>query len=157
MQPFVLQRELMVHEQLEKRGIRDPRVLTAMRMVPRHHFVEPESLDRSYADEPLEIPEGQTISQPYIVARMLEAAEVTSSDRVLETGRGSGSWAAVATLPAGDVYSVERHERLVRLAEERLARLEFLNIFVKHGDGMLGWPEHGPYDVILVPAAPAAI
>src|SRR6185436_9338662 len=116
MQPFVLQRELMVHEQLEKRGIRDPRVLTAMRMVPRHAFVEPESLHLAYADEPLEIPEGQTISQPYIVARMLEAAEITSSDRVLEIGTNSGYSATIANLLTRDIYSVEHHERLVHLA-----------------------------------------
>jgi protein-L-isoaspartate(D-aspartate) O-methyltransferase len=157
MDPFVLQRELMVHQQLEKRGLRDPRVLTAMRIVPRHLFVDRDQLPNAYADEPLPIAEGQTISQPYVVARMLEAAMITSSDRVLEVGTGSGYAAAVASVLARDVFTVERHEVLARAATERLARLEYLNVFVKHGDGMEGWHEHGPYDVVLVPAAPATI
>src|SRR5437868_10746111 len=109
MQAYVLQRELMVHQQLEKRNIRDPRVLRAMRMVPRHQFVEPEQVPMAYADEPLPIGEQQTISQPYVVARMLEAAEVNASDRVLEVGTGSGYAAAVASLLARDVYTLERH------------------------------------------------
>lgn len=157
MQPFVLQRELMVHQQLEKRGVKNPRVLTAMRIVPRHHFMEPEELHRSYTDEPVPIREGQTISQPYVLARMLEAAMIEPSDRVLEIGTGSGYGAAVCSLLAQDVFTVERHESLVRVAEERLARLEYQNVFVRHGDGTQGWPEQAPFDVILVPAAPPSM
>ncbi len=157
MQPFVLQRELMVHDQLEKRRVNDPRVLTAMRMVPRHHFVPPEHLLLAYADEPVPIGRGQTVSQPYVVARMLEAAALTSGDRVLEVGTGSGYAAAVCSLLVRDVFTLERHESLAREAEERLARLEYLNVFVRHADGMQGWPEQGPFDAVLVPAAPRQI
>jgi len=156
-QPFVLQREMMVHRQLEKRRVSDPRVLTAMRLVPRHLFVPPEHLPHAYSDEPLPIGEGQTISQPYIVARMIEAAQIASCDRVLEVGCGSGYAAAVCSLLARDVFTVERHERLAQAAEERLARLEYLNVFVRHGDGMQGWPEQAPFDAVLVPAAPRQI
>src|SRR5687767_1660768 len=99
-----LQRELMVAEQLEERGVKDPRVLAAMRKVPRHCFTEPEHQDLAYADEPVPTLEGQTVSQPYVVARMLEAAELTCADRVLEVGTGSGYAAAVASLLARDVY-----------------------------------------------------
>jgi protein-L-isoaspartate(D-aspartate) O-methyltransferase len=157
MDPFVLERELMVHKQLEKRGLLDPRVLTAMRVVPRHLFVDRDQLLLAYADEPLAIPEGQTISQPYVVARMLEASMITSCDRVLEVGTGSGYAAAVTSLLGRDVFSIERHELLARQAAERLARLEYLNVSVKHGDGMDGWSEHAPFDVVLVPAAPTTI
>lgn len=147
----------MVHQQLEKRGLTNPRVLTAMRIVPRHVFVEADQLHRAYTDEPVPIREGQTVSQPYVVARMLEAAMIQASDRVLEIGTGSGYGAAVCSLLAQDVFTIERHESLVHLAQERLTRLDYQNVFVRHGDGMRGWPEQAPFDVVLVPAAPAQL
>ena len=153
-QNFVLQRELMVHQQLEKRGIADLRVLTAMRIVPRHQFIEADQLHRAYTDEPVPTLENQTVSQPWVVARMLEAAMVGPSDRVLEVGAGSGYAAAVCSMLALDVFTLERHESLARLAEERLSRLGYDNVFVRHGDGLFGWPEQAPFDVVLVPAAP---
>ncbi|MBK7863985.1 MAG: protein-L-isoaspartate(D-aspartate) O-methyltransferase [Archangiaceae bacterium] len=147
----------MVHQQLEMRGLREARVLTAMRVVPRHLFVEPAQQGLAYADEPLPIGEDQTISQPYMVARMLEAAAVGPHDRVLEVGTGSGYSAAVTSLLCQHVYSVERHESLARQATERLARLGYSNVSVQHADGTLGWVENALYDVVLVPAAPPTI
>ncbi len=143
----------MVDEQLARRGITDPRVLEAMLTVPRHLFMERKFREQAYADTPIDIPERQTISQPYIVARMVEAAGIESSDRVLEVGAGSGYAAAVCSCLARDVFSLERRATLAIQAEERLARLGFLNAHVIHADGMLGWPAQAPYDVILVPAA----
>lgn len=157
MKPFVLQRELMVHQQLEKRGIADPRVLTAMRLVPREHFVEPDHLDKAYADESVPMAEDQWVTQPYVVARMLEAAAIHPGDRVLEIGTGSGYMTACCSLLARDVFTIERHESLARLAEERLLRLGYENAFLRHGDGLAGWPELAPFDVVLVPAAPASL
>jgi protein-L-isoaspartate(D-aspartate) O-methyltransferase len=147
----------MVREQLVPRGIVDPRVLAAMQKVPRHAFVDPSQLWCAYADEPVEIGEHQTISQPYIVAKMTQEARLEASDRVLEVGTGSGYAAAVAACVARDVFTLERHLSLATQAAERLARLGCLNVFVRHGDGMLGWEEHAPYDAILVPAAPPEI
>lgn len=157
MQPFVLQRELMVHQQLEKRGVADARVLTAMRLVPREHFVDPDYVDKAYADESVPMGEDQWVTQPYVVARMLEAAMIHPGDRVLEIGTGSGYMTACCSLLARDVFTIERHETLARLAEERLIRLEYQNAFVRHGDGLFGWPAIAPFDVILVPAAPSKL
>jgi protein-L-isoaspartate(D-aspartate) O-methyltransferase len=142
----------MVERQILGRGVRDERVLEAMRTVPREAFL-PESLaELAYDDTPLPIEEEQTISQPYIVALMAEALELKPADRVLEIGAGSGYAAAVLSRVAREVYTVERHGSLAGLARERLRRLGYGNVQVLHGDGTLGWPEHAPYDAIVVAA-----
>lgn len=145
-------RERMVQTQLVERGIGDPRVLDAMRAVPRERFVSPRLRHLAYADAPLPIPEGQTISQPYVVAMMIEAAEVGPADRVLEVGSGSGYSAAVLGRIASEVYAIERHPALVEAARARLAELGAANVHVRSGDGTLGWPEHAPFDAIVVSA-----
>lgn len=150
---FDVQRETMVQTQLESRGLRDPRVLAAMREVPRHEFV-PESLrDQAYEDHPLPIGDGQTISQPYIVAVMLEHLALQTTDRVLEVGTGSGYATALMSRLCAEVYSIERHAGLAASAETTLARLRYSNVKIRVGDGKLGWPEHAPFDAILVSAA----
>ena len=143
----------MVRRQIRRRGISDPRVLEAMAAVPREAFVEPRLTRRAYADGPLPIGEGQTISQPYVVAWMAEAAEVAVGDRVLEVGTGSGYAAAVLGRLAESVYTVERHAALAKAAAGRLRGLGCDNVKVRHGDGNEGWGEHAPYDAILVAAA----
>jgi protein-L-isoaspartate(D-aspartate) O-methyltransferase len=145
-------RERMVRTQIAARGVRDPAVLGAMRTVPREAFLPPELEEFAYADAPLPIERGQTISQPYIVALMAAAARLGPGDRALEIGTGSGYAAAVLGLIAREVYTIERHEELARLAADRLARLGFSNVAVRHGDGTLGWREHAPYDAIVVAA-----
>src|SRR6202521_3960256 len=154
---FRAQRERMVRTQLAERGIRDVRVLDAMRNVPRHEFV-PESLrQEAYEDHPLPIGEGQTISQPYIVAAMLEhlglQAGDQAADRVLEVGTGSGYVTALLSLLCAEVYSVERHAQLAISAESTLHRLGYGNVKIRVGDGSQGWPEYAPFDAILVSAA----
>ena len=143
----------MVRRHIKGRGISDPRVLEAMAAVPREEFVGLSQARRAYADGPLPIGEGQTISQPYVVAWMAEAAEVAAGDRVLEVGTGSGYAAAVLARLADAVYTVERHAVLARGAAERLRELGCDNVRVRHGDGNEGWSEHAPYDAILVAAA----
>ena len=145
-------RNRMVDLQVARRGIRDPRVLEAMRQVPREAFVAPGLQEFAYEDTPLPIEEGQTISQPYIVALMIEAAEIKPGDRVLDVGTGSGYAAAVLSRLAGKVYTVERHLPLVETARKRFEQLGYRNIEVRHGDGTLGWPEAAPFDAILVAA-----
>ena len=145
-------RTIMMREDLIGRGIKDAAVLRAMREVPREAFIAPELAAHAYADHPLPIEEEQTISQPYIVAYMTEALELTPTDRVLEIGTGSGYAAAVLSRIATTVYSVERLARLAANARERLAELGYSNIVVHEGDGTLGWPEHAPYDAIVVTA-----
>jgi len=152
MYDFALQRERMIKEQLEARGLRDPAVLAAMRGVPREEFVPLHLLGLAYKDGPLPIEEGQTISQPYIVAYMTEALELSDSDRVLEIGTGSGYAAAVLSRIVRRVQSVERLEGLAASARNRLHRLGFSNIDVHVGDGTLGWPAAAPYDAIVVTA-----
>jgi protein-L-isoaspartate(D-aspartate) O-methyltransferase len=143
----------MVKRQLERRGIHDPRLLTAMRKIDREAFL-PEALrEFAYEDSALPIEEGQTISQPYIVARMIEAAELRPGDRVLEIGAGSGYAAAVMAELALRVYTIERHPALARLAEQRLQKLGYGNVDVRTGDGTLGWPEAAPFDAIIAAAA----
>ena len=145
-------RETMVSRQVAGRGVRDPRVLKAMREVPREAFL-PESLQEfAYEDSPLPIAEGQTISQPYIVALMIESAEVRPGDKVLDVGTGSGYAAAILSRIAESVFTIERHRPLVDDARRRFARLGYRNIEVRHGDGTLGWPEAAPFDAILVAA-----
>lgn len=146
------QREQMVEEQLAGRGICDARVLDAMRAVPRERFVGEDMAALAYADTPLPIAAGQTISQPYIVAAMIEAAEIAPGDRVLEVGAGSGYAAAVIGRIAGQVFAIERHEALGRLAGERMAALGYANVDVRVGDGSEGLAEEAPFDAILVAA-----
>ena len=147
-------RDTMVEEQLQARDIRDGRVLHAMRTVPRHLFV-PESIrDDAYRDTPLPIGYEQTISQPYIVGFMTQALEIEPSHRVLEIGTGSGYQAAVLGVLAKEVYTIEILAPLADRARETLASLGYRNIQVRTGNGYLGWPEHAPYDRIMVTAAP---
>lgn len=143
----------MVRRHIKGRGISDPRVLEAMEAVPREAFVGGVQARRAYADGPLPIGEGQTISQPYVVAWMAEAAEVGPGDRVLEVGTGSGYAAAVLGRLADAVYTVERHAVLAQAAAGRLGELGFDNVKVRHADGNRGWSEHAPYDAIVVAAA----
>ena len=147
------QRARMVEDQLRSRGIRDVRVLTAMGKVPREEFIAGDDLGDAYGDHPLPIGAGQTVSQPYIVAAMVEALELRPSDRVLEVGTGTGYEAAVLAELAAEVWTVERHRELASGAQAILARLGYTNVHVIHGDGSLGLPEHAPFDRILVAAA----
>jgi len=147
------QREKMVRTQLERRGIQNPRVLEAFRKVPRHLFMPEGMRSRAYDDCPLPIGGGQTISQPYTVARMTEALELAGDEIVLEIGTGSGYQAAILAEIAEWVYSVERHRDLAMEARRMLDDLGYHNVAVKVGDGTLGWKEHSPYDGILVTAA----
>jgi protein-L-isoaspartate(D-aspartate) O-methyltransferase len=147
----------MVREQIEARGIRDARVLAALRKVPRHLFVPPEEQREAYIDYPLPIGHEQTISQPYVVAYMTEALELTPRDRVLEIGTGSGYQAAILAELAAEVYSIEIVEPLAKEAEARLRRLGYSRVQVRAGDGYRGWPEAAPFDAIIVTAAPGHI
>jgi protein-L-isoaspartate(D-aspartate) O-methyltransferase len=147
------ERLAMIQEQLERRGIRNRRVLDAMRAVPRHHFVEPDQAGQAYADQALPIPAGQTISQPFIVALTAAALDLRGAERVLEIGTGSGYAAAVLARLAAEVYTVERHRELALLAARRFDELGIANIWVRAGDGTLGWPRHAPFDAIAVAAA----
>jgi protein-L-isoaspartate(D-aspartate) O-methyltransferase len=143
----------MVESQLARRGIRDKRVLDAMRQVPRHLFIPEDMRGLAYCDGPLPIGHGQTISQPYIVALMTELLELTGQERVLEIGTGSGYQAAILSHLVHQVYSIERHAVLAQQAEKVLAQLGYDNVVVRVGDGTLGWPEHSPYEAIIVTAA----
>jgi protein-L-isoaspartate(D-aspartate) O-methyltransferase len=145
-------KERMVTEHLLARGIRDAAVVKAMREVPREAFLPPELERFAYEDGPLPIEEGQTISQPYIVAYMIEALELTGRERVLEIGTGSGYAAAVLSLCAAEVFSVERIAALADAARGRLQELGYRNVAVHLGDGTLGWKDHAPYDAIVVTA-----
>jgi protein-L-isoaspartate(D-aspartate) O-methyltransferase len=148
------QREEMVRDQLRSRGISDERVLTAMGTVPRHEFVPGAARARSYEDGPLPIGYGQTISQPYIVAFMSQALQISPSDRVLEIGTGSGYQAAVLSPLVKEVYTIEIVKPLAERAAATLKRLGFDNVKVKAGDGYQGWPEEAPFDAIIVTCAP---
>jgi len=142
----------MVAAQIEARGVRNPHVLRAMRLVPRELFVLPESAEHAYQDIALPIIEGQTISQPLMVAIMLDVLGAAPGGVALEVGAGSGYAAAVFSLIAEEVYTIERHPPLVDYARERIRLLGITNVQIKQGDGTLGWPEHAPYDYILVSA-----
>jgi protein-L-isoaspartate(D-aspartate) O-methyltransferase len=156
-QEFSDARERMVREQIESRGVRDARVLAAMRKVERHRFV-PEALQHwAYADQPLPIGHGQTISQPYIVAFMTESLELKPSDRVLEIGTGSGYQAAILAELCREVYSIEIVEPLSKEASERLEKQAYKNLKLRVGNGYRGWPEAAPFDAIMVTAAPPSI
>jgi protein-L-isoaspartate(D-aspartate) O-methyltransferase len=147
----------MVEQQIEARGVRDPRVLDAMRQVPRHELVPPDRRDQAYEDRPLPIGHSQTISQPYVVAAMSEALRLSGDERVLEVGTGSGYQAAVLSKLAKQVYSIEIVPELARRAKADLARLGYANVEVREGDGWRGWPEHAPFDAIMVTAAPEEV
>jgi protein-L-isoaspartate(D-aspartate) O-methyltransferase len=149
---FSLARHNMVVRQLERRGIHDPRVLEAMEWVPREQFVPPELMDQSYEDRALPIDWEQTISQPYTVAFMCQEARVSAEDKVLEIGTGSGYGAAVLSLLAREVHTIERIKELYELASERLARLGYHNAHVHHGDGSIGLPHEAPFGAIICTA-----
>src|SRR5687768_8018934 len=151
---FDKQRERMVAEQLAGRDIRDARVLDAMRKVPRHLFVPASMRGSAYQDSPLPIGNDQTISQPYIVAYMTQALELKPTHKVLEIGTGSGYQAAVLSELAAQVYTIEIVGELATRATEALAAAGYRNVHVRHGDGYAGWPEHAPFDAIMVTAAP---
>jgi protein-L-isoaspartate(D-aspartate) O-methyltransferase len=147
----------MVETQIVARGVRDPRVLAAMRKVPRHLFVDPAQRAQAYEDHPLPIPGNQTISQPYIVALMTELLEVRQGERVLEIGTGSGYQSAILAELAKEVYTIEIVPELARSAASRLKDLRYQNITVREGDGYGGWPDQAPFDAIIVTAAPERI
>jgi protein-L-isoaspartate(D-aspartate) O-methyltransferase len=151
--PLARQREAMVHEQLELRGVRDRRVLEAMRAVPRHRFVADELLSQAYADRPLPIGKGQTISQPLVVALMAELLELRGGERVLEVGSGSGYAAAVLSVLAAEVYGIELEPELNARAVATLEALGYRNVHLRAGDGFGGWPEKAPFDAILLSCA----
>ncbi len=151
---FDQQRLQMVEQQIRGRGITDPTVLDAMSQVPRHRFVASTLSQAAYSDRPLPIGYGQTISQPYIVAYMTEAANITPEETVLEVGTGSGYQAAVLGEIARAVYTIEIIPELAETARQTLSELGYENVQVKAGDGYQGWPEHAPFDAILVTAAP---
>ena len=154
---FETQANNMVETQLRARGIRDERVLEAMRLVPRHEFVPAESMGAAYDDRPLPIGERETISQPYIVAAMTEAARVAPGDKALEIGGGSGYQAAILAHLGATVWMIEINPRLAEEARKRLARLEYRNVEVLAGDGSEGLAAHAPYDVVIVSAGTPGI
>ena len=150
-------RQIMVEEQIERRGINSTQVLEAMRSVPRHNFVPDHLKKYAYADEPLPIGEDQTISQPYIVAYMTEKLNLQPDHKVLEIGTGSGYQAAVLAEIVDTVYTIEIVDVLARRAEKTLEELNYRNIFVRCADGYKGWPEKAPFDAIIITAAPTKI
>jgi len=147
-------RERMVNIQIEARGIRNPRVLDAIRLIPRHRFLPSRLADRAYEDGALPIGEGQTISQPYIVARMTELLDPEPDAKILEIGTGSGYQAAVLSVLVDHVYSIEIVESLAEEASHRLEQMGYDNVTVRWADGYKGWPEQAPFDGIIVTAAP---
>jgi len=146
--------DMMVKDQIEKRGVHDRRVLRVMRETPRHLFVPEHLQNMAYEDGPLPIGEGQTISQPYIVALMTELLELKGNERVLEIGTGSGYQAAVLSSLVKEVYSIEIIKSLAEAAAEKLKEMQYNNVTVKYGDGYKGWLEYAPFDAIIVTAAP---
>ena len=147
----------MVATQLERRGIADPRVLAAMRQVPRHEFVPQRWQAQAWSDEALPIAAGQTISQPYVVARMAELARISPQDTVLEVGSGTGYAAAVFSRLAKAVIGIERHSELAEAAAVRLERLGYDSVQIINGDGSLGWPDRAPYAAIIVSAGGGSV
>ena len=152
-QPFAAERFSMVESQLRQRGIRDERLLAAMSTVPRHEFVSRQNWNEAYADHPIPIAENQTTSQPYMIAAMIQAAEIKPEDRVLEIGAGSGYQTALLAELASQVFAVERYASLAEAAQKTLERLGYRNARIVTGDGSLGLPEAAPYDAIIVSAA----
>lgn len=153
MTDFTAEREAMVERHLRKRGIIEQLILDAFRDVPRECFVSPEQAHLAYGDHPVPIEAGQTVSQPYIVALMIQAARIKPGDRVLEVGAGSGYAAAVMSRIAGPVVAIERQPELVRIASERMRRLGYSNVEIVEGDGSKGWPDEAPYNAILAAAS----
>jgi protein-L-isoaspartate(D-aspartate) O-methyltransferase len=153
MTDFTIEREAMVERQLRRRGIHQQRILDAFLAVPRETFVSPEHAHLAYGDHPLPIEARQTISQPYIVALMIQAADIEPGDKVLEVGAGSGYAAAVISRIAEKVVAIERQHALVEVARERLRRLAYDNVEIVEGDGTKGWPDGAPYDAILAAAS----
>jgi protein-L-isoaspartate(D-aspartate) O-methyltransferase len=156
-QRYARQRFEMVHHQIIPRGITDSRVINALLKVPRHEFVPDREIQLAYRDEPLPTSHNQTISQPFIVAFMTDAAAVPANGRVLEIGTGSGYQAAILAELAEQVYSVEIVPALAQRAQKTLDQLGYTNVQIKHGNGYRGWPEHAPYDAIVVTAAPTRV
>jgi protein-L-isoaspartate(D-aspartate) O-methyltransferase len=152
-QDFTWARERMLQEQIIGRGIKSSRVIQALRKIPRHLFVDPGLANRAYDDSALPIGQKQTLSQPYMVARMTEALELTGEEKVLEIGTGSGYQTALLAELCFNVFSVEKIRALSRKARELLDRLEYQNIALHVGDGTVGWSEHAPYDGVVVTAA----
>jgi protein-L-isoaspartate(D-aspartate) O-methyltransferase len=150
---YVQMRHQMVEHDIRGRGVRDPVVLRSMSSVPRHLFVNASFRSQAYADHPLPVGEGQTISQPYVVALMSEALHLKQGDRVLEIGTGSGYQAAVLAGIAKEVYTIEIRKSLAVRAEQTLADLGYANVKVKIGDGYFGWEDHAPFDAIIITAA----
>lgn len=150
-------RNRMVEEQIVARGIKDDRVISAMKKVPRHHFIPEKNRAYAYKDEPVSIGYEQTISQPYIVALMTECLRIKGNEKVLEIGTGSGYQAAILAELAKEIYTIEIIEPLGRLAKTRLDEMGYKNIKVKIGDGYRGWKEYAPFDCIIVTAAPSEI
>jgi protein-L-isoaspartate(D-aspartate) O-methyltransferase len=161
MPDFATLRDRMIERQIRRRGVENPLVLDAMRAVPREAFVPEDAREYAYSDGPLPIGSGQTISQPFIVAAMIDVAEVKPGSTVLEIGAGSGYAAAVISRIAAKVYAIERHARLTDEARERFAALGYDNIELRTGDGTFGWPEAAPFDAIIAsaggPCAPQAL
>lgn len=151
--PFESKRKIMIERDIKGRGIKDIKVLNAMAKIPRHFFVDENLRDRAYADHPLPIGEGQTISQPYVVALMTEALKLKPTDRVLEIGTGSGYQAAILAEIVKDVYTIEIRKSLADKADQRLTNLGYNNVKVKHSDGYFGWKEYAPFDAIMITAA----
>jgi protein-L-isoaspartate(D-aspartate) O-methyltransferase len=151
------QRQAMVEQQIEARGISDPATLAALRTVPRHEFLPMRLRSEAYADYPLPIGHGQTISQPFIVAFMTEAIRPQAGEKILEIGAGSGYQAAILAQMGAEVYTIEIVEPLAEMARQTLERLGYKNARVKSGDGFRGWPEHAPFDAIIVTCAPDKI
>ncbi|WP_167604684.1 protein-L-isoaspartate(D-aspartate) O-methyltransferase [Maribellus sediminis] len=154
---FAGERYLMVKKQIEARGINDKAVLSAFRTVPRHEFVLSEYVRYAYNDYPLPIDEGQTISQPFIVAFMTDALDLKHTDRVLEVGTGSGYQAAIIAQICDSVFTIEIFEALTEKAKATFEKLGYQNIYCKIGDGYLGWEEKAPFDAIIVTCAPTHI
>ncbi len=152
-----LEKRFMIEHQLKGRGIQDPEVLHAMETVPREAFVDPDLKEQAYEDRPLPTLEGQTVSQPYIVALMLESLKLKPTDRVLDVGTGSGYAASVLSRIVAEVYTIERHASLLALAQSRFLKLGYTNIDSVQGDGTQGWPKHAPYDAISIAAAGPAV
>jgi protein-L-isoaspartate(D-aspartate) O-methyltransferase len=150
---YMQKRQAMVERDIKGRGIRDRKVLDTMLNVPRHLFVDESSRSMAYADHPLPIGEGQTISQPYVVALMTEALKLKSTDRVLEIGTGSAYQAAVLAEIVKEVYTIEIRKGLADRATERLKELGYKNVLVKYADGYFGWDEHAPFDAIIITAS----
>jgi protein-L-isoaspartate(D-aspartate) O-methyltransferase len=151
--PYETKRARMVEQDIKARGIKDPKVLQAMGSVPRQYFVDLSQADKAYNDHPLPIGEGQTISQPYVVALMTEALGLKGHERVLEIGTGSAYQAAVLASIVKEVYTIEIRKHLYEMSRERLVRLGYKNVSVRHGDGYFGWPEMAPFDAIIVTAS----